>query len=161
MSGQGLKLRGFTLIELLVTLAILGLLASLAIPVAQVAQQRQQERQLRTALHDIRHAIDAYKAAADEGRIVKSGAGNSYPESLELLVDGVTDLTSPKHAKLFFLRRLPRDPFNPNTELSESQSWGKRSYASEASDPREGADVYDIYSVSEKIGLNGIAYRKW
>lgn len=161
MSAQCFKMRGFTLIELLVTLAILGLLASLAIPVAQVAQQRQQERQLRAALQEIRHAIDAYKTAADEGRIVKSGTGNSYPESLELLVEGVTDLSSPKHAKIFFLRRLPRDPFNPNTELSEALSWGKRSYASEASDPREGADVYDIYSTSEKIGLNGIAYRKW
>jgi general secretion pathway protein G len=152
---------GFSLIELLVTLAILGLLASLAIPVAQVSQQRYQERQLRIALHDIRHALDDYKAAADEGRIAKPGGATSYPETLELLVDGVPDLSSPKHSKIFFLRRLPRDPFNPNPELSEAQSWGKRSYASEASDPREGADVYDVYSMSEKIGLNGVPYRKW
>ncbi|CAN5864400.1 hypothetical protein BH11PSE12_BH11PSE12_06160 [soil metagenome] len=160
---------GFSLIELLVTLAILGLLASLAIPVAQVSQQRYQERQLRAALHDIRQAIDAYKAAADEGRIAKSGGVSAYPASLELLVDGVTDLSTPKHSKIFFLRRLPPDPLftssaanaDAGSPPSPAQSWGKRSYASEANEPREGDDVYDVYSSSDKIGLNGVPYRKW
>jgi general secretion pathway protein G len=156
-----MRARGFTLIELLVTLAILGLLSALVIPTAQVVVQRRQEQDLREALHDIRNALDAYKQAYDQGRITKTLAASGYPPTLELLVKGVPDLQNPKHAKIYFLRRLPRDPFNPDSTLSEEQTWGKRSYASEANEPREGEDVYDVYSTSDKTGLNGIPYKKW
>ena len=153
--------RGFTLIELLVTLAILALLATLVIPVTQVTVQRKQEQELRRALRDIRHGIDAYKKAYDEGRIARSLNSTGYPRSLEVLVDGVPDLRSPKRAKLFFMRRIPRDPFSSDPELSDAATWGKRSYASEAADPQEGEDVYDVYSKSERVGLNDIPYKKW
>jgi general secretion pathway protein G len=156
-----MRARGFTLIELLVTLAILGLLSALVIPTAQVVVQRRQEQDLREALHDIRNALDAYKQAYDQGRVTKTLAASGYPKTLELLVEGVPDLQNPRHAKIYFLRRLPRDPFNPDTSLNEAQTWGKRSYASEANAPREGEDVYDVYSTSEKTGLNGIPYKKW
>jgi len=153
--------RGFTLIELLVTLAILGVLASTALPVAQVALQRSQEQDLRRALREIRHAIDAYKRASDEGRIQKSIGDSGYPKSLEILVEGVSDQRDPKRKKIYFLRRIPRDPMYPDTSVDESASWGKRSYASDANDPQEGDDVFDVYSLSELKGINGIAYREW
>ncbi|MGZ8288695.1 MAG: type II secretion system protein [Telluria sp.] len=158
---QAMRARGFTLIELLVSLAIMGLLASMVIPVTQVTVQRKQEQELRRALRDIRQGIDAYKKAYDEGRIAKTLNATGYPRSLEVLVDGAPDLRSPKRSKIFFLRRIPRDPFNPDTDLADAATWGKRSYASEAAEPREGDDVYDVYSTSERVGLNDVPYRKW
>jgi prepilin-type N-terminal cleavage/methylation domain-containing protein len=153
--------RGFTLIELLVTLAILALLGTVVAPVAQVTIQRRHEAELRTALREIRAGIDAYKKASDEGRIEKQAGATGYPARLELLVEGAVDLRSPKKTKVYFLRRLPRDPFSSDPALSEAQTWGKRSYASEADEPKEGDDVYDVFSTSNRVGLNGIPYQRW
>jgi general secretion pathway protein G len=153
--------RGFTLIELLVTLAILGLLGTLVVPVAQVTIQRRNEQELRRSLNEIRQAIDAYKQAYDDGRVAKSTVSTGYPKNLELLVEGVPDQKSPKRSKIYFLRRIPRDPFSAEPDAADAQTWGKRSYASDADQPREGEDVYDVFSLSEKTGLNGVPYKKW
>lgn len=154
-------LRGFTLIELLITLAILGLLASLALPVERTVIQRGKEQELRYDLRQIRYAIDTYKKAYDAGKIPKSINNSGYPKSLGILVAGVIDQTDPKQRMIHFLRHVPRDPMNPDISLTPEESWGKRSYFSDPDSPSEGEDVFDVYSKSTAIGLNGAPYQKW
>jgi general secretion pathway protein G len=85
-----------------------------------------------------------------------------YPESLQVLVDGVSDIKNPvAQKKIYFLRRIPRDPFATDSSQSNEATWGKRSYESSADDPQEGLDVFDVYSLDEGTGLNGIPYREW
>ncbi|MDD2743257.1 MAG: type II secretion system protein [Rhodocyclaceae bacterium] len=153
--------RGFTLIEMMVTLTIISVLAMLVVPVAQISVQRSKEQELRLALREIRNAIDAYKRASDEGRLPRDANSNGYPASLQILVDGVGDDKHPKRQKIRFLRRLPRDPMHPDSTAHPAQTWGLRSYASDAGDPREGTDIYDVYSRAPQMGLNSIPYKVW
>jgi general secretion pathway protein G len=155
------KQRGFTLIEMLITVAIVAILASVALPLSAVVSQHRKEQELRTALLEVRIAIDTYKQAADEKRIAQAADQSGYPRSLQVLVDGVVDAKSPQKTKIYFLRRIPRDPMQRETKTPAANSWGLRSYASGADDPQEGADVYDVYSLSAKTGINGVPYREW
>jgi general secretion pathway protein G len=149
-----MKAKGFTLIELLIVVAIVALLASIAAPLAELTWQRGKEQDLRVALREIREAIDAYKRAGDEGKIEKKADTSGYPPTLATLVEGVAQKDSPKEAKIYFLRRIPKDPMT-------GEEWGVRSYESPADDPRPGKDVYDVYSRSEDAGLNRIPYKNW
>jgi general secretion pathway protein G len=136
---------GFTLLELIITVMVIALLATVVFPMAEVAATRSQEQKLRAALFEIRHAIDAYKQAASEGK-----------------VEGVPDATSTvEGAKIFFLRRIPRDPMATDSSVAAEETWGKRSYASSPDEPEEGDDVFDVYTRATGVGLNGIPYRQW
>jgi general secretion pathway protein G len=146
--------------ELVVTLAILGILAAIAVPVVELAVKRTREQELRYTLRQIRDGIDAYKRAWDEGRIARKVEETGYPPRLEVLVEGVEDQRSPTKAKIYFLRRIPGDPMAP-AGVAGAESWGKRSYASPPDEPKEGDDVYDVYSLSTGTGINGVPYKEW
>lgn len=161
MSGAA-RNRGFTFIELAVTAAIVALLATLVLPMAELSVKRDQEQQLRTALRQIRGALDAYKQAVDEGRVASKPDQSGYPPDLRVLVNGVVDQQSPNASKkIYFLRRIPRDPMSHDPNKSNAETWGKRSYESGPDAPEEGDDVFDVYSTSTETGMNGIPYRDW
>lgn len=149
-----MRRRGFTLIELSIALAVLAVLVTMAAPTLRLQAQRQRETELRAALRDIRGALDAYKRAAVEGRIKLPADASGYPPTLATLVDGVPDAGRSDGQRIYFLRRLPRDPLTDG-------DWALRSYASPPDAPAAGADVFDVASRAPGVGLNGVPYRAW
>ena len=156
-----MRTRGFTLIELVVTLAIIALLTSAAVPLVRLMAQRDKETELHQSLRVLRSAIDAYKEAADLGRIHTELGVSGYPPNLQVLVDGVEDAQSQDKAMIYFLRRVPRDPFYPDPTAVPAETWGLRSYKSPPTDPQPGDDVFDVYSLAQGTALNGTAYHDW
>lgn len=152
--------RGFTLIEMVVVVLMVSILASAAMPLAAMSKRRSQEAELRQALRTIRGALDDYKRAWDQGRIEHKPDQSGYPPNLDVLVLGVADVSSTKTQRIYFLRRLPRDPF-AEAELTAAATWGLRSYASPADEPTPGTDVFDVYSRTQGVGLDGTPYRRW
>lgn len=151
---------GFTLIEMVVVVMIVGILASAAMPLAALNKRRGQEAELRQALRTLRMAIDEHKRAWDTGRIEKKADASGYPPSLNVLVQGVPDASSPTGQRIYFLRRLPRDPF-ADPQVPADQTWATRSYANPPDAPAAGADVFDVASRTPGVGLDGQPYRQW
>jgi len=144
--------RGLTLVELIVTVAILMILASAAVPIARFQVKREKERELRRDLWQMRDAIDHYKDAADKGAIQVKLESQGYPPDLETLVNGVEI----QGKKVKFLRRIPVDPMTGNAE------WGMRSMQDDPqSDSYGGQSVFDVYSKSMGIALDGTKYSEW
>lgn len=153
---------GFTIIELIVTLAILAILAGVTMPLLKLTLQRNKEATLTQNLMQLREAIDAYKQAVDDGRVKKNIDQSGYPPNLEVLVQGVVDMKDPKKRIIKFIRRIPKDPMlNQNDTRVFAHDWGLRSYLSEPDMPQYESDVYDVYSLSPMIGLNGVPYAQW
>lgn len=152
--------KGFTLIEMIVVVLIVSILASAAMPLMSLHKRRAQETELHDNLRTIRRAIDAYKQAYDDGRIENKVGASGYPPTLMTLVDGVKDIKSAQGGTIYFLRRLPRDPFAPADSPADA-TWGVRSYASPPDQPAPGEDVYDVYSTSAGTALDGSSFRSW
>ena len=153
------KAEGFTFIELLIVSTILMIIASAVMPLARVTSQRQKEAELRQALREIRTAIDKYKDAVDQGVIgateIKLGS-EGYPPELETLVEGVPVANDASGRKLKFLRRVPMDP------MTNSQQWGQRSYQDRPDSVSWGGqNVFDVYTKSTGVALDGTKYKDW
>jgi general secretion pathway protein G len=146
--------------ELLAVIAIMSVLASIAMPLAELSHKRSKEEELRRALREIRSALDAYKRMVDAGLIARPAGGSGYPPNLQVLVDGATNAQTPQGSKLYFLRRIPRDPLAEGA-TNAAETWGLRSYESPPDDPRPGRDVFDVYSLAPGNGLDGRPYRQW
>ena len=148
--------RGLTLIELIVAFTILIILTSMSIPLARSKVRGERERDLRRALDEIRHAIDKYKDAADQGMLGPPKMDTyGYPDSLEVLVEGVK-LSGQVDKKIRFLRRIPKDP------MTNSTDWGKRSMQDDpASSSWGGQNVFDVYSKTTEKAADGTSYADW
>lgn len=152
--------RGLTLLELILAMVILATLASAVIPMAEVSVRRSKEIELRQSLRTVREAIDSYKAdfdkAVEQKKITPSINETGYPEDLETLLEG-TDWGGLYPYERKYLRRIPKDPFDPYDE-----GWGMRSYSDDPdSTVWGGENVYDVYSQSESTALDGSTYNTW
>ncbi|MFN0184512.1 MAG: type II secretion system protein [Aquabacterium sp.] len=157
--ARGHRRGGFTLVELLAVLAIVALLVSMARPLWELSVRRQQEVQLKAALRTLRAALDDHRRAWDAGQLQRGEGDTGWPASLRTLVDGVPSARDPQR-RVYFLRRLPRDPFADAT-LPAEQTWALRSSGSPPDDPQPGDDVFDVASRSTRIGLDGSPHASW
>lgn len=145
---------GFTLAELVMVSALVAIMAAVALPTAKFTIKRERESELRLALRQMRGAIDDYKRLADQGMIQVDLGTEGYPKELEVLVEGV-DIVG-QTTKKKFLRRIPIDPMTGKTE------WGMRSYQDEPDSRSWGRqNVYDVYSQSGAVALDGTKYKDW
>lgn len=145
--------RGVTLMEMIVVITILLILMGAAVPILKVSIRRQRETELRRDLWEMRSAIDRYKDAADKNAFQQKLGSEGYPPDMDTLVNGV-EIAGGK--KLRFLRRIPVDPMTGNTD------WGLRSMQDDPqSDSWGGQNVFDVYTKSTGVGLNGTKYKDW
>ena len=123
---------GWTLVELLVVLSLVATLAGMAVASYGTAITRSREAVLKEDLFRMRDAIDQYFADRNE-----------YPQGLQsLVVDG-------------YLRAIPEDPFTGLTT-----TWRPVLSAYDPSNPVL-PGVFDVYSGSERIALDGSLYAEW
>lgn len=147
---------GYSITELVVVCGLLVTLSAVVFPVAKFTVRRQQEADLRATLQTLRNAIDEYKRFSDAGLLPIDLGTDGYPAEIELLIEGHNLVGQPPDKIKRFVRRIPVDPMTGDTE------WGMRSYQDDwNADSWGGENVYDVYSLSEGVGLNGVPYRFW
>ena len=118
--------------------------------------ERDKERDLRVALREIRRAIDMYKDAAAGGSFQVKVGTEGYPETLEMLVEGVVMSGAADGKKVRFLRRIPKDP------MTNTYDWGLRSVRDDPKSMSWGGDnVFDVYSKSYERARDGTPYSEW
>lgn len=159
--------RGLTLIELMVVIAILGILASAAMPLSRMTVKRTREIELRSNLRTIRTAIDSFRRDCLPGSQSKLSTDyckaeqDYYPETLELLTEPLK-LASAVDKTRKYLRKIPSDPMMPLKSPDDRNNWGLRSYKDEPDSTQwGGGNVFDVYSESEAISLDGSKYSTW
>lgn len=147
--------RGYSLTELVIVCAVLSILAGVSFPVVKFTLKRGKELELRSGLREMRAAIDEFKRYSDAGFIPVDFGTDGYPKELEILVEGV-DIVGQIDRKAKFLRRIPIDPMTGEAE------WGLRSYQDQPDSASWGGEnVYDVYSLSQGVGLNKVPYSEW
>ena len=152
--------RGVTLVELVAVSAILLVMASITLPVANTMVKRQKELELRRSLREIREAIDRFQFDVQRYPGIRTSYlsisnEEGYPEELKWLYEGV-DTGQGAEELIKYLRRLPTDPMTGDDE------WGTRS-SRDRPDAlfSDGINIFDVYSNSDKVGLNGVPYAEW
>ena len=138
--------RGFTYLEIVTSLAIVSLVASLCFPLLAIRQERERQRELALALREIRGAIDAYKEAYDQGKILPREGSYGYPRRLQELVDGVEDVSRPDRRKLYFLRRIPLNPMVP-ASLPREEQWVGLGFRNPDAPQAPGDELFDVRAV--------------
>lgn len=146
---------GYTMVELVLVTTLLVTLAGVALPASKYTVRRAKEMELRQGLRSMRNAIDEFKRYSDAGLIPVELGTDGYPGELEVLVEGV-DVVGQIDKQVRFLRRIPRDPMTGEYE------WGLRSYQDDFDSTSWGGEnVFDVYSLSEGVGLNKVPYQEW
>ncbi len=153
---------GFTLLELIITLAILAILSLSTIPIARNLIRHERELELKRTLREMRKAIDLYHRDCLDGKIGlldRKPNDGYYPVTLEILVEGIPKAApggiAASGEMLRYLRRIPIDPMTGKADWKlrsvqddpDSGSWG-------------GENVYNVYSNSQQLALDGKTYYK-
>lgn len=152
-----MRIKGFTLLEMLIVILIIAVLAAVAVPMVETSVKREKEIQLRRSLRILRTAIDDYRIFIEKNKIKLDEDTYNYPETLEMLVEGLEYQDKKGEERVQkFLRRIPMDP------MTNSLEWGMRSYQDEHdSETWGGENVWDVYTKSERTGLDGTKYKEW
>ncbi len=127
--------RGFTLIELMIVISILLILISIAVPQYRSSVKRARESVLRQDLFTMRSVISQY--TLDKQKM---------PQSADDLVQAG------------YLKQIPTDP----TTNQSNWNWHTAEEGTIMSpDEQDEGGVDDVYSSSNDIGTDGVAYSQY